>query len=118
MKDLYQKLKIPLIAIVIIIALFYVYNTYFAGSSSTPDLQVSSSVTDTADQTFLNLLLQIKDINLNTAIFQDSSFVSLQDDTVTIPNQPYGRPNPFAPIGQDSGAVSTSTLSASSSQTQ
>lgn len=114
MNDLVQKLKIPAIVIVVIIIGFFVYETYFSQSSSTTDLQVSTSQTSAQDQDFLNLLLQIKNINLDTSIFQNSAFISLQDDTLPILDQPYGRPNPFAPIGQDSGSISTSTLSTSS----
>ena len=115
MSDLIQKLKIPAIVIVVIIIIFFVYTTYFSQSSSSTDLQVSTSQTSAQDQNFLNLLLQIKNINIDTTLFQNSAFISLQDDTLPILDQPYGRPNPFAPIGQDSGSISTSTLNISSS---
>lgn len=53
-------------------------------------------------QDFLTLLLNVKTIRLNDAIFSDPAFASLHDSSITlIPDGNEGRPNPFAPLGVD-----------------
>ncbi|HET8575271.1 MAG TPA: hypothetical protein VFM02_03835 [Candidatus Paceibacterota bacterium] len=54
-----------------------------------------------AGQQILSLLDDLKKIHLDDSIFADPSFLSLKDFTVSIQNQPKGRPNPFSPIGDD-----------------
>lgn len=54
------------------------------------------------NQDFLSLLLNVKNIKLNTAIFSDLAFTSLHDSSIVlVPDGTEGRPNPFAPIGSD-----------------
>ncbi len=60
----------------------------------------------TADQDvggeFLQMLLNLKAIKLNTSIFDNTSYKSLKDYTVVLEEpKNVGRPNPFAPVGQD-----------------
>ena len=51
---------------------------------------------------FLTLLLNVKNIKLEDAIFSDPAFASLHDSSITlIPDGNEGRPNPFAPLGVD-----------------
>lgn len=94
---------------IVVILLFIGYETYFKGSGASTDSLISDSqtvnTTSAADQNFLNVLLQIQNISFNTAVFNDPVFTSLQDDGQAIADQPEGRPNPFAPIGTDSGSV-------------
>ncbi|MFA6076929.1 MAG: hypothetical protein WC735_02535 [Candidatus Paceibacterota bacterium] len=53
-------------------------------------------------QEFLNLLLSVKNIKLNDAIFSNSAFLSLHDSSITlVPDGNEGRINPFAPLGAD-----------------
>ncbi len=116
MSNIIQKIKIPAIILVVVIALFFGYTTFFQGSGNTTNLSSDSSAspaTSQADQQFLQLLLKIQNVRIDTAIFSDPSFLSLQDDGLPILDQPQGRPNPFAPIGVDSGfsASTTSTTS-------
>lgn len=56
-------------------------------------------------------LNQINLISLDTSIFTNEIYVSLKDRSQQISDEPIGRPNPFAPIGD----VSISTITASSS---
>lgn len=61
-------------------------------------------------QDFLNLLLSVKSIKLNDAIFSDEAFISLHDSSIVlIPDGNEGRINPFAPIGSDAGRILTPT---------
>ena len=51
---------------------------------------------------FLTLLLNVKNIKLEDAIFSDPAFQGLTDSSITLePDGNEGRPNPFAPLGQD-----------------
>ena len=59
---------------------------------------------------FLTLLLSVKNIKLDDAIFSDNAFSSLRDSSITlIPDGNEGRMNPFAPFGTDSVALPTKT---------
>jgi hypothetical protein len=74
---------------------------------SSPSAPVTPSIPATENnfsvtQDFLNLLLNIKNIKLNDAIFSDNAFVSLHDSSIVLtPDGNEGRVNPFAALGQD-----------------
>ena len=62
----------------------------------------------TAGQDFLALLLNIKTIKLNDAIFSDPAFKNLHDSSIIlIPDGTEGRPNPFAQFGNDTAVISS-----------
>lgn len=46
----------------------------------------------------LTLLNQINALKIDGSIFESTVYKSLVDYTITIPEQPVGRANPFAPI--------------------
>jgi hypothetical protein len=84
------------------------------------DTGSSSGLVTTAGQTrddqaagdvgkeFLSLLLGARSLKLDDSIFQSKAFLALQDFNRPIPaDDNPGRPNPFAPVGADSAAVST-----------
>lgn len=51
---------------------------------------------------FLTLLLNVKNIKLDDALFADVAFNSLHDSSITlVPDGTEGRPNPFAQFGND-----------------
>ncbi len=53
-------------------------------------------------QDFLSVLLNVKSIKLDDAIFSKPAFLALHDSSILlVPDQSAGRPNPFAPIGTD-----------------
>ncbi|MEK7192733.1 MAG: hypothetical protein AAB682_01215 [Patescibacteria group bacterium] len=64
-------------------------------------LLVKSGEADTAG--FINILVNLRTIKLDSKIFSDPAFSSLTDFGVAIAPQAVGRANPFAPL---SGAVS------------
>lgn len=103
----------PVIVVVIIILGFFAYNTFFKPSGT--DTQNLSSTGSQASapigQDFLNLLLQIKDLNIDPSIFSNPVYLSLQDDGLPIVDEPVGRDNPFAPLTAGSDSVGTSTTS-------
>jgi hypothetical protein len=112
---------IMFVSIGVVFALIYIF--FFRGDSDTPDNLVSSNpipavvdpnavpvsdvtVANPLAQDFLSLLLNIKAIKLNDAIFSDVAFQSLHDSSIVlIPDGNEGRPNPFAPIGVDIGVT-------------
>ena len=87
-------------------------------SGSQANLQVSNdSATSTTStdvtgdnsiaQSFVTLLLSVKNLKLDDKIFSNPAFISLHDSSVTLtPDITVGRPDPFAPFGSDS-VVST-----------
>ncbi len=100
------------------------YLLFVKKPTSAPGLVSSSEVaTETGDtlkeedsviaKELLGVLLNVKNIRLNDSIFNEEAFTSLQDSTILlVPDGTEGRPNPFAPIGNDiSAAVLNSTPS-------
>ena len=74
------------------------------------DLLTSESVENGVDRELLATLLQLKSLKFNPGLLQSNTFKSLKDFSREIPDEPKGRPNPFAPIGTDK-AISVSTTS-------
>ena len=114
MSNILQKIKIPVIILAVIVILFFGYSYLTKDNGNTTGLVSDSSsnpATSQADQDFLKLLLKIQNVRIDPAVFSNPVFLSLQDDGLPILDQPEGRPNPFAPIGNDSGTVSTTTSS-------
>lgn len=100
------------------------YLLFVKKPNAAPGLVSSSEVaTETGDtlkeedsviaKELLGVLLNVKNIRLNDSIFNEEAFTSLQDSTILlVPDGTEGRPNPFAPIGNDiSAAVLNSTPS-------
>jgi len=121
MGALWQKIKTPVLIVVIIALAFFVYVHFFTGNSTdtsnlSSDSQTASSseTTTPEEQQFLALLLKIQHITIDQKIFSDPVFLSLQDDGLPILDQPQGRTNPFAPIGSGN---SVSTVVGSSTNT-
>jgi len=100
-----------IIIITLIIAAFVVF-VYFKNSST--DNSGSSIVAEKRVAEFagareiLSLLNRMSVVKLDDSIFNDKSFISLQDTTVVLVSQPVGRNNPFAPLGSD-GVRATTT---------
>jgi hypothetical protein len=107
------KLKNIIIFVIIATVFVLIYLFYIKKGPETPALIYSSGapavsnttagvVNETQTQDFLSLLLNVKNINLDNAIFSDDAFMSLRDSSITLtPDGNEGRINPFAPIGSD-----------------
>lgn len=53
------------------------------------------------------ILADIKDINIDTTLFEDPTFKALRDYPISLGSDVVGRDNPFAPVGTDAdGATS------------
>ena len=116
-----KKFKILIIIIVVLVVAFIAYTIYTnaspaADSASLQKTTVNGALPTTTipgtgsavpnnelAKSFVDQLLAIQNINLKISFFTDPVFVGLVDNHKGIDPQPIGRPNPFAPIGQDSG---------------
>ena len=106
------RIKNFVIFLIIAISIIIVYIFFIKkGPEEAPLVSVLSTTTTTADlspnsslltQDFLSILLNVKNIKLNDAIFNDPAFISLSDSSILLtPDGTEGRLNPFAPIGSD-----------------
>ncbi len=103
------------IIILILAALgFLGYSYYGSPSSSAPkalSVQTGSGVTDqglVVGQKTLSLLRELDKVKIDHGIFSSAAFQSLQDFGVEIQSEAIGRPDPFAPVGFESGTVTPS----------
>ena len=59
----------------------------------------------------INFISSIKNITIDTSVFQNRAYIALRDYPVTLGSETVGRVNPFAPIGVDSASpVAQDTL--------
>ena len=65
------------------------------------DLLVSESAEQSVDRELLASLLELKSLKFNPVFLESTTFKNLKDFSREIPDEPKGRPNPFAPIGTD-----------------
>ncbi len=115
--------KVKVFAIVVLILAFIIGAvSYFGDSSSSTtsvDNALNSSVSKagglTSDSTvsepvseFATLLSTINGISIDTDLFNDPAYRALRDYPITLGSDIQGRPNPFAPVGNDSGLISGS----------
>ncbi len=100
-----KKFKMPIIIILVLIVVFFIYSYFKGGSDNGGAVVTSTNASGSNDapigQEFVNQLLTLQSVNLDNRIFYDPRFQSLLDFSQPIPDQPQGRPNPFAPIGVD-----------------
>lgn len=105
-----------IIIIVLIIGACVVLYNVFLKKDTAPELvsttgvrpagEVQGASTDTAGKDFLSTLLNLKTLKLSGEIFENTAFKRLEDFSKDLTKgEPEGRPNPFAPIGNDVGTV-------------
>lgn len=99
-----------IIILVIVGGILFVVYFFFIRTSAEQTNLISSADTNTtsgvpslgssAPDQFLTLLLSVKNIKLNDAIFSNVAFTSLHDSSITLtPDGTEGRTNPFAQFG-------------------
>ena len=109
MNTIIQKTStLALIAILAAVS-FFAYDFFnqsaFAQSDLTVTTNQSTSLIDPASEALLN---KIESIKLDTSIFNNPVFLSLNDYTNPLPQESSGRANPFAPYpGMKSGAATS-----------
>jgi hypothetical protein len=112
-----SKIKIIIVVSLVIAALVLAYIFLFKNNSDQGNLTSSFNVADLlpnsdsasstpVDSNFLATLLNIRSIKLNDNIFIDPAFTNLRDSSIVlVQDGNEGRKNPFAPIGNDTGAA-------------
>ena len=107
--EIFKKHKKLFIILIVVIIGFIVYSFFFTGSSDddAPLVSESAAASDASGGELLVLLNTLKGIDLDTGIFEDTTFRSLIDFSVEINPEPVGRDNPFAPIGVGNVVVPT-----------
>lgn len=102
-----HKLITAIIVVMLIGAAWY----EFTGTSAAPAsiLQTTGVATGTGEASIVSTLLQLQAVNLDGTVLANPAFLSLQDFTTQVVNEPTGRPDPFAPL---SGAPVSTTSSA------
>ncbi|MDE1975446.1 MAG: hypothetical protein KGI49_02990 [Patescibacteria group bacterium] len=81
--------------IVAVVIYFYIEGGSAPASSS---LLVSQAGEASVGSAELDLLNEIRSLNIDSSFFNDPAYQSLQDYSVPVPTENVGRPNPFAPI--------------------
>ena len=110
----FKKYKKILTGVAIVIVLFVVYSM-FKGDPA-PDALLTAETPSglpPEEEDLVSLLLELQSIDLNSDIFSDAVFVTLQDFSVKLTPQPIGRRNPFAPIGVGAEPRTTTAATAS-----
>ena len=95
-----ERKKIILAAVGVIV-LFMLYTFFFTGGEApgtSPLTAQDTAGSEVIGQARVALLLQLQPIRLDPAVFGDPAFRSLRDFGQPIPDEPVGRPNPFAPL--------------------
>lgn len=112
-----DKIKSIIIFLGVAAVIFMVYYLFFKKEPEPESLISFPSTSATAvpsvngttapAQDFLTLLLSVKSIQLNDAIFSDAAFASLDasHSIVLVGDGSEGRLNPFAPLGADTISI-------------
>jgi hypothetical protein len=97
--NIFTRYKNILIAFFLIGAGFVAYSIFFTGKSVAPLTSQTVDPAQTAvEQELLTLLVELRSIRLDLAIFDDVRFQSLKDFSRELVPEPVGRPNPFSPL--------------------
>lgn len=93
-----KNIKNIITIVVVIVVIFFAY-TFFVKGNKEPDALVSTSSATVAGspvvRELFKILDQLSELSLDTSIFEDPLYKSLEDYGVTIDPQPIGRSNPF-----------------------
>lgn len=93
--------KNMILVVALVIVAIAGYFTFFGKSSTSSQLINVQPSTPAVGQELIVELNRLKSLrSINKDIFSNPVFVSLKDYTQTVTPQPFGRSNPFAPIGQ------------------
>jgi hypothetical protein len=107
-----QTQKLIFALVIFAIAGFIIYSSFFSGSGlggvvSSDD---TATTTDTG-QDIVNMASEMDNISINSQLFSLPIFVNLVDFDVPPSPVAQGRPNPFAPIGNDTGVQTVAATS-------
>ena len=101
LQTLFKKYRNIITIGLVVIAAFIAYSIFYTPDTGSPLTQTQVNSEQAAlEQELLALLFELRSIELDTTIFDDARFRSLEDFGQEIISEPVGRDNPFAPIGQ------------------
>jgi len=102
--DKILKNKKIISGIIILVFAFIIYSVFFKSEVPTTSGLVTGTGADSqfiTGKEILALLVDLKSIQLQSDIFRNRAFRSLEDFSIPISPEPQGRTNPFAPVGND-----------------
>lgn len=103
-----MNLRNAIIAIAVVVAAFFAYSFFLKGSDAPALVSERPALLaeNVKGRELLRVLLSLRNIKLDESIFASPLFTALEDFTIILPpSGNVGRPNPFAPIGQDGAAA-------------
>ena len=100
MSEIFQKLKLPIIILAVLIAGYILYGSFTKKPAQNSLLSGGNqaSATSTPERDFLPLLLQIQGVSLDQKIFIDPVFRALVDWSQQIVPESVGKVNPFSGV--------------------
>jgi hypothetical protein len=94
-----NKSTIIIIIVAVLVGFGYFYVRGGTSSDTSALLQGSSAgISNNRAGQILALLNQVNTIKIDATLFSSAIYKTLRDNTVPIPPQGVGRPNPFAPV--------------------
>lgn len=110
MEFLARHKLVGIIAALLVVAVgWYVLSS----SSGAPESSlVAASATSEDNQQLISTLNVLRAVKLDTAVFSNPSFQSLQDYSTPVVPEPVGRPDPFAPLSSAEAVTASTTKSA------
>ena len=120
MEFIKKSLRFIIIIGLLSAAAYFGYQTFLKTEPASDLVTVAapSAAQIKAGRDFLVTLNNLKAIQLNPAIFSERTFAALKDISVTLPEEPKGRPNPFSPIGNDAQVIESESPTPSSGAAQ
>lgn len=96
---MFKKYKNIIIIAAVVVIGFVLYSFFFTGEDTSVLTSENVSPSQTAvEQELISLLLELRSITLETSLFDDPAFNSLQDFSQELVPEAVGRTNPFAPF--------------------
>ena len=112
-----KKLKILILIVILAVAGFFIYSllqknvpqpTQSGLSSTGAVLGGAAAKQDTTSlaglDDFSAALASIRTVSIDTSIFADPAYKTLQDNPISLGTEVIGRTNPFAPVGTDTAS--------------
>lgn len=101
MMNVFTQYKQVIIIGTIVAVAFIGYSMFLKPDTDNPLTAQAVDPSQTAvEQELIGLLLELRSIKLDTALFSDERFRALKDFSQEIVQEPIGRENPFAPLGE------------------
>jgi len=108
----HNKLVVAAIVVVLVGVACYALSGHTSSSSSALTTEDATGTQSAQEREALDILLQLRSIQLNGTIFSDAAFQSLKDFRTEIVSEPVGRRNPFAPLSSSEQAATTTVQGA------